>query len=59
MYEYLCSCLPWGQEIVRTGVNKVVEYLNSNNMNQQILEEEKCVDDYEHEQGEDHHPSVY
>lgn len=48
MYEYLCSCLPWGQEIVRTGVNKVVEYLNSNNMNQQILEEEKCVDDYEH-----------
>ncbi len=50
MYEYLCSCLPWGQELVRRGVDRVVGYLNSNHINQQILEEEKCVDDYEERQ---------
>jgi hypothetical protein len=44
MYDYLCSCLPFGRQIIRNGVNRIMHVLNSNSMNQQILEEEKCVD---------------
>lgn len=47
MYDYLCSCLPIGQQLVRNGVNRILHYLNNNSMNQQILEEEKCVEEYE------------
>jgi hypothetical protein len=36
---------------MRAGVNRILGYLNSNNMNQQILEEEKCLDEYENRQG--------
>lgn len=47
MYDYLCSCLPLSRQVVRNGVNRILNYLNSNSMNQQILEEEKCVEEYE------------
>lgn len=47
MYDYLCSCLPLSRQVVRNGVNRIMQYLNSNSMNQQILEEERCVEEYE------------